>query len=266
VLKRKKKKKSGLKSAFFYLLVVIALIGGVFSAFYSDIVYKHYLLFYYHIIRKDSFNIYYKELVELYKSEDSNDFLSYATRLSLIYPERKELKKIVAAHYFKIGENHAGFLPALQSLTYSSADIPLLERFVPALFAENMYSDLLSIGSKYRLDDIKGANGIVLYYGAALYETGNYKKAVSVLSLLKGENSDPLYYLYLGKSCEKQALELSGSNRRSMFESALSHHKEGLNNYPGHKELYNAVVRVLKELKRDNEAAELIGEYRLRKQ
>ncbi|MDA3901595.1 MAG: hypothetical protein PF637_13885 [Spirochaetes bacterium] len=253
------RKKSSLKGKLAVFLLFAALVITVVSFVKSDFLYTNYLRFYYLVVQEGEFDDYHNQAKVLFQQKDWEDFLDLTRNLSRVYPDRSEIRRLMAKYYFLQGDPHRAFIPALESLEYNASDEDILTLFIPALFRERMYQDLILIMNHYRPEQFRTMKNVPLYYGATLFEMRDYRKARRVLSLIPGHKAGHLYYYYMGRSCEEEAAGMTDNQRRAMLESALSHYRDGLQISSSDTDLFNGVIRVLKHLGRDTEAAALIG-------
>jgi len=192
-----------------YLIPILILGAAALSYFYSGDVYAWYMRTYYEKIRGQSIEQQLHKARELYQNHEYEKLRDQLARLTMVYPENSELKKLEGLTLIKLGRLREGAELILSASEGERIPEKLLETTVNALYEEKMYRDILIV---FKKNNPGGNSNLNFWYGVSLYETGGYARSVVYLkrALDRGKTGYEIHH-YIG-----MALEKSGDTRASL--------------------------------------------------
>jgi tetratricopeptide (TPR) repeat protein len=189
------KKRINLKNYIVFLILVMA---GVLPYFYSREIYGFYMKVYYETILGQSMEEQLRAAEKLYEEHEYTRLKNYLKDRVVAYPENNEFKKLDGLALIKLGNPRKGTDMIITASDGGQMPEKLLEETVNSLGEQKMYRDIIIVFKKNEA----GRNPNLLYwYGIALYETGDYTRALANLKrAVDGGRTDYRAYLYLGKA------------------------------------------------------------------
>jgi tetratricopeptide (TPR) repeat protein len=192
-----------------YLIPIMVLGAAALSYFYSGDVYSWYMRTYYEKVQGQSIEQQINKAREMYQNHEYEKLRDKLERLTVVYPENIELKKLEGLTLIKLGRRREGAEIILSAFEGGRMPEKLLESTVNALFEEKMHRDILIV---FKKNNPGGNSNLLYWYGISLYETGGYARSAEYMkkALDRGKTGYEVYH-YIG-----MALEKSGNTRASL--------------------------------------------------
>ncbi|HPC42464.1 MAG TPA: tetratricopeptide repeat protein [Spirochaetota bacterium] len=192
-----------------YLVFLILVGAGVYSYFHSQEVYSGIMKTYYEKVRGLPVEEQVRRAEELYAKNEHEKLEIYLKDLLMAYPDNHDLIRLQGLNLIKLGQRSKGAESILSLSDDEAIPEKLIEETVQSLYEQRQYRDILRVFS-HRSPGRK--SNLLFYYGAALFESGEYAKASDYIrkAIIEGRTDYETYH-YAGK-----ALLRKGETRASL--------------------------------------------------
>jgi tetratricopeptide (TPR) repeat protein len=185
-----------------YLIFLILVGAGVYSYFHSQEVYSGIMKTYYEKIRGLSVEEQIRRAEDLYSKSEYEKLKDHLKDLLMVYPENHDLIRLQGLTLIKLGQQSKGAESILSLSDDEAIPEKILDETVQTLYEQRQYRDIVRV-FRHRSPGVK--SNLLFYYGAALYETGDYARGSDYLrkAITEGRTDYETYH-YAGKALYKK--------------------------------------------------------------
>ena len=227
------------------LIFVLLATTVALSVAYSRELYVLYITTYYTRIKKETLDTSLANARALFEKEKYGELESYIGRLQVMYPDNRELKRLLGLSVIKLGRRLEGARMVVRTIA-PGEDIAGLAGIVEILYEEEQYADIVDLLARRNLS---GDRYLIQIYGTALFHEKDCARAIPRLSeAIRLGSADLNVRLYRGLCLEKTG----------RLDEAIADFEEAYRIDPVRKDVQQALARAYRKAKRFEQAARLM--------
>jgi len=231
---------------FRHIFIFFVIVSGTVSYFYSKKICNFYNRIYYLDYKKESPGLSTEKAWKMYKQKKYPELRKYLKKIRTLYPENKELKKILALTLIAEGEKEMGAAMLFDIIDDSGNNMALFTKAIRIIFKKKHYTDIIEKLSKLNID---GNEELLFIYGVSLYRTKRYNEALKYLQLSEKMGNDRFeIYHYIALVYEDLG----------KYKSSIKFLSKAIDLHPMNKELVHTLIRLYRKTGQIHKAERLL--------